>query len=191
MQDISYYDWDAHMRATKAEEAGQIMKLRCAQKASFQRPYVGGIDDTFLITSRISYGPLSNGPEQLCLFGFRELHCSLWWASKTEDCLHPWTESKTMIVPPGCCTIQGFTDGIWNIDERIMILLTSGNIAARWFALATAPWIMINGENVAWQNTPTHEIGNSRQIMLRGSNCCLACAIDQADRVPGKWIIIL
>ena len=46
-QDLNSYDWDVNMPAIKAEQAGQVTTACCAQKASFQRPYVGSLSNSF------------------------------------------------------------------------------------------------------------------------------------------------
>jgi hypothetical protein len=59
--------------------------------------------------------------------------------------------------------------------------MTSGNKAARWRALIT----------IAYLRDKAGEDGEEENVLLRTTDCCIGCAIDQAYSQEGNWFVIL
>ena len=90
-------------------------------------------------------------------------------------------------MPEGCVTLGGYGNHLEDTDERILVYLTANSAGARWMALLTIPYIGFTG-SPAYQGSEPEPI---TQFLLRGDDCCLQCAIDQAAVQPGKWYVIL
>lgn len=167
----------------RAESCGQAASLRCSEKVSLETPYCGEGDDVFLVCARFRRG--SSLPKQNPIYriGYKRLQRCLWQAQLSRRCSHGSQSGREISLGMDIATIAGFGNYLTETDERILIYLTAHSIGARWLALATAPWIRIDGDN--------DEVEYERQIFLRGNDCCLPCAIDQVAAQPGKWFIIL
>ena len=91
---------------------------------------------------------------------------------------------KDIRLAVGCATVAGFGNYLEETEERVLICLTAHSVGARWLAIATIPWVSIDGDSDV-------ENPGCRQILLRRNDCCLQCAIDEAASQTGKWFIIL
>ena len=121
-------------------------------------------------------------------FSYRDMHNLLWLTFPTTDCHHSQrTQLKPVKLGPDAAVILGWkndfehsTNGYELLPERILIFLTRGDAAVRWFAVRQAV--------TDSKNTRLHA---RRHVMLRRENCCETCALEQAAAIPLRWILIL
>ncbi|MCJ1262295.1 hypothetical protein MMC22_002165 [Lobaria immixta] len=168
----------------RVESCEQTASLRCAEAVTLENPYCGEGEEVFIVCARFRLYRGVSGQPTMVRIGYKELQRSLWGARASKRCSHGSRSRDEVTLSMGCATISGFGRYLYETDERILITLTAGSIGARWLALTTLPSCSIMDEE-------EEEDEGTRQILLRGNDCCLQCAIDQAAAQPGKWIIIL
>ena len=155
------------------------------RSGSIRKPYCGEGEEVFMVCARFRLHRGVSGQPTTVQIGYKELQRSLWGARASKSC-SPGSRSRDEVtLSLGCATISGFGRYLDETDERILITLTAGSIGARWLALTTFRSCCIRDEEEEDDDLGT------RQILLRGNDCCLQCAIDQAAAQPGKWFIIL
>ena len=183
--------WDIHndyldfqSDPERAESCGQASSLRCAEKVTLDSPYCGEGNDVFVVCARLRVHRATPHQRPVHPVGYKSLQRSLWWAELSKGCSHGSRAGKDVKLAIGCATIAGFGNYLKDTEEWILIYLTAHSVGARWLALVTVQWITVCNDE------ETSVLG-SRQILLRGSDCCYQCAIDQAAAQPGKWFIIL
>lgn len=167
----------------RAEACGQTASLHCAEKVTMESPYCGEGGDMFVVCARLRLHKAVPNQKPIQRVGYKSLQKYLWWARVSEPCHHGSRMREDVELAVGCATIAGFGNYLEDISERIIIYLTAHNVGARWLALATVPWLTMTGCE--------EEEPDTRQILLRGNDCCFQCAIDQAAAQAGKWYIIL
>ena len=170
----------------KAELHGEPSRLRCARKVTFGSPYVGDSSQVFVVNCRLRLTTDTPHTVSILQVGFKRLHASLWWTRKATRCSHGSSKNETVTMSPSCCTVEGFGNYLHDTSERIIACLTAQCAAARWLALVAFPWTSFLGTDE--EDT---EMSYSRQILLRGQDCCFQCAINQAASQTGRWLIVL
>ena len=104
--------------------------------------------------------------------GYRELHKAIWPARKTVGCVCSSELPATFELPAGCGALVVRCDDDFDFcEENLVLCLTGGDAVARWRAL------------IANHGGAT--------MLLRGKQCCLACAMEQASKISGKCHLIL
>lgn len=118
---------------------------------------------------------------------YRALHDNLWNTYRAPPCTHKdlhrseWPQEHSLGID--VATAAG--NWSWFIEEqnprqktkvlqRIVILLVKGDARARWLAVGVA-----------------FESKRLRHTMLRGFDCCEACAVQAAAAKEGKWFVII
>ncbi|KAI9890678.1 MAG: hypothetical protein M1814_003747 [Vezdaea aestivalis] len=120
--------------------------------------------------------------------GYRALHERLWEALNTVQCPHysdgTLPSVQRAVLSPDAATVTSLfqatrerEDGSRGgnsasdpaIPERILIVLVKGDARARWLAL----------------------VQSERAVMLRTSDCCEDCALEQTSMYPGYWTLII
>ena len=167
-----------------AESCGQSTSLRCSEKVTFDSPYCGEGDDVFVVCARLRLHKAVQNQGSVVRIGYKELETYLWWAQISKHCFHGSRIRDDIKLAVGCATVAGFGNYLEDIDERIIIYHTAHSPGARWLALATIPCTSLTGD-------VEPEDKGSRQILLRGNECCFQCTIDRAASKSGKWYIIL
>ena len=167
----------------RAESCGQSTSLRCPEKITMDSPYCGEGGDCFLVSARFRIHNAIPNQKPLHRVGYKALQKYLWWAQLSKACSHGSQMRKDIKLGIDCATIKGFGNYLEDTEERILIYLTAHSVGARWLALATIQRISVGMYEV--------EALGSRQMLLRVTDCCFQCAIDQAAAQPGKWFIIL
>ena len=109
-------------------------------------------------------------------------HEALWGTLKTTPCPHPDGDGKTLPLDLGAVTVAGLTwangDGQAHATNRICICLVKGDARAR--------WLVVHGL------MPNNDMGAlSRQVLLRGDDCCEDCAVRFASAMKGNWLVVL
>jgi hypothetical protein len=185
------FDWQ------REEEAGMTATLRCANTIFCRRPLYGERRDNFVVTLRLCSEFEEKGKIFTRRTGYAELFSALWTARRSTPCPHHHhslskDEHHGFELPPGCSTVSSFGDqenlvlddeaeGDEFLDnQRVVICLTANNTIARWRALIAIAHSRLN-----------RSLSKSRNVLLRGSDCCLKCVIDQTAAFPGKWFIVL
>ena len=130
-----------------------------------------------------------DGPWQETL-GCRQMYDVLWHAFLTGPCDHPMDQKDPLSVTlsPSVAIVAGW--GFSNHDSndfgahgyRVFVLLTRGDPGIRWLALKQAVQSKILQHN---------SIIFSRDIVLRTTDCCDACAIEQATAMQNHTVLIL
>ena len=167
----------------RAEICGQMTSLHCSEKVTLENPYCGEGDDVFVVSARLrQHRPIPKQRPAHCI-GYKELEGYLWWAQLSQRCSHGSRASEKIKLGMDCATVAGFGNYLEDTTERILIFQTAHSIGARWLALAALPWLSVSGDDES-------ELHGCRQILLRGDDCCLQCAIDQAAAHRGEWFII-
>ena len=164
----------------RAESCGQKAYLRCTEKITLDSPYCGEGEDVFCVIARFRINRTVAKQRPFKLVGYKELQKCLWWAQLSKSCSHGDRKSEEVKLAMGCATVSGFGHHL-DAEERILIWLTAHSKGARWLALTTIPWVSV------WADEELF----SRQILLRKSDCCFQCVIDQAAGESGKWFIVL
>jgi hypothetical protein len=112
----------------------------------------------------------------------QQAHFGIW---RTVPCQHTRQEDVEISLRPENCTVRGFS---WcceiGISAQVAISLVYGNPRSRWLAVFS---ILIDEahENLG------HPDSLERCVLLRCRSCCVNCAIDQANRRQGNWLVIL
>ncbi|KAL8947809.1 MAG: hypothetical protein Q9222_005948 [Ikaeria aurantiellina] len=183
--------WDSGQRVfqmmtdpRRAESCGDATSLHCAEKIIVDTPYCGEGENVFVVSARFRLPHGGQSHRTIHRVGYRELHTCLWWAQSSSPCSHRSRTTNSVSLALGCATVAGFGNDLNDTDERILIFLTAYNSGARWFALATLPWLSVLGDE---EDTG----GDSRQLLLRHNDTCYQCLIHQAASRPGRWYLIL
>ena len=167
-----------------AAAGGYAASLRCAEKVTVDSPYCGEGDDVFVVCARLRIHRAIPKQNPVQRVGYKELQRHLWWTQLSKGCSHRSQMHKDIRLAVGCATVAGFGNYLEGIEERILVCLTAHSVGARWLAIATMPWVTMTGDSEAENPGP-------RQILLRRSDCCFQCAIDEAAAQTGYWFIIL
>ena len=129
--------------------------------------------ESFVIRTSISHEVKFQMFQACRRTGSRELYRALWPARKTAGC-----ECRVKLLPPtvelptGCgALVVRCDDDFDSCVENLILCLTGGDSIARWRAL-----IAYHGD---------------ANVLLRGKDCCLTCAVEQASKLPGKCHLIL
>ena len=183
IKDNAYDFFDFKTDPQRAESCGQVASLRCTEKVTMDSPYCGEGEDFFLVSARLRLHSAIPNQKPVHRVGYKALQRYLWWAQLSKACSHGGQKRKDVKLGMDCATINGFGNYLDDTDERILIYLTAHSVGARWLALASIQWIRIGVHE--------QEASGSRQMLLRATDCCFQCAIDQAAAQPGKWFIIL
>jgi hypothetical protein len=158
---------------------GEEASFQCASAAFFDRPLIGEAHDSFVVNLRMVTE--QQGLRHTRRTGYRELCAALWTTLPTSPCSHPSRDTYKQTLPANCVSISGENTDRSEIDARLVICLTSGNKAARWRALVT----------IAHRRDEKGSVGVSENVLLRGKDCCIKCAINQAYEKAGNWFVIL
>ncbi|RDW73729.1 hypothetical protein BP5796_07171 [Coleophoma crateriformis] len=157
---------------------------RCERKVLRRSEFYSSRQKEFWLGIGLTMNSSSKGANEY-LTSYRELHEALWEVETLEAglCEHPNKYLDTARLGIGVATFYGdsFHEGTWEgpkvanmaAHQRICICLVRGDQRARWKAVNL------------FSDEPT------RQVMLRGENCCDNCALDAVVKMPGRWILIL
>ena len=126
--------------------------------------------------------------------GHAQMFYMLWQIFSTTKCSHRIGVAATPLkLGPGAASVLG-----WNISpqsrdqdqlaERVLIYLTRGDSGMRWCAIKQA---ILNFRNFRNSGHSAMSSSDTREIMLRGGECCDQCALEQTAARTGKWILIL
>lgn len=187
--------------AWKVEQTvGGEESLRCANTVYHDRPFCGDQRGCFLVTLRLNannppgpdsehrrytgFSNMSQREVESRRCGYRELFASLWGVRRSQSCEH---ESSAIKLPLSCASVSGFGDLQMSMSElkqtaRIIVCLTAHNSSARWRAL-----LAIHANRFVF--SPPYEAVDN--VLLRGKDCCLQCAVNQALVQPSHWFVIL
>ena len=146
------------------------------QTVDFRTPLVGERGDSFLVTIRLKAE--EPHPVGSCTMrtGYRQMWRMLWQTHHTDHCKHPRVKLDTLRVRPGWIARRAFYPQVFEAKEQYRVCRTAGSSARRWIALLSAP---------------TYG-GEERQLVrLRGSKCCIQCALNQTETREGTWCLIL
>ena len=113
--------------------------------------------------------------------GYEAMHDWRWEALITPPriCQHGYNANKTSSLGPDAIAVAAI-DGLSLREvpeEKIVVLLTSGDRRLRWLALKS-----YTGAVSAFQR---------RSVMLRGLDCCATCALEHVSSLPGRWFLAL
>ena len=104
--------------------------------------------------------------------GYKELYKALWLARTIVDCECSSKLPATLELPAGCGALVVRCDDDFDFcEENLVLCLTGGNAVARWRALIASH--------------------GGATVLLRGKQCCLTCAMEQAFKIRGKCHLIL
>ena len=146
------------------------------------RSLCGERSDAFVVNLRIVLQ--RNNAEDVRRTGYRELAWALWIVTKTRSCQHSRRAPADLDLPVGCAGVSGFWE--WDhedLNERVVVALTAGNSSARWRALVAAA----HGR----YRDPPSSVPHLKHILLRGPECCMSCALDEALTKDGRCLLIL
>lgn len=140
---------------------------------------IGDRDRSFLATLRLRTAYTGfNFKEYSSLVrrtGYREFWKALWLTKRTSSCQHPASKDEKLKLEPGWAAVSGFGDQDNPAGQgSLQIALTAGSSAARWRTLIS---LLFHAESV--------------RVVLRGPDCCLACAAQQAATNSGTTFLVL
>lgn len=172
----------------RVDSGGDVASLRCADKVAYGRPLYGERRDSFVVTLR--FDSESHSRTYTRRAGYYELFTALWTVCKTKPCEHAYGTKDALTLPPGCSTVCSFGDQDGLVDdstdlefmdhERVVICLTAHSSAARWRALIAIAHSRVSGD-----------LDSSRRVLLRSSDCCFKCTVDQTSTSTEKWFVVL
>ncbi|KAL2060836.1 hypothetical protein VTL71DRAFT_8888 [Oculimacula yallundae] len=166
------FDWQ------RINSAGDKIRLSCANDVVLGRAMYGEHRDTFIVSLRMIY----QDRDTTCIrrVGYYELYSALWMVQKTTSCNHSSQSQSEVVLPSGSLTISGFNDfELPDYHERLRVCMTANQDIARWRVLLA----IVSGRRQAGQK--------DEYVMLRGDDCCLKCALDQASLRPNPCILVL
>lgn len=148
---------------------------------------VGERGDSFVVTVQLKTKPMSrknvggvSGPTpNVHRTGYRQLWTALSPVRHTNPCSHDPTLPNTLSLSPGWSLIEGFAKDATLKLRKWNMFATAANSAARWRALLSV------FQNQDFNST---QIQN---VVLRGPDCCLDCAMEQTSKQDGEWYLIL
>ena len=113
--------------------------------------------------------------------GYEAMHDWRWEALITPPriCQHGYSANKTSSLGPDAVAVAAI-DGLSlheAAEEKIVVLLTSGDRRLRWLALKS------------YTGAPLYD--QRRSVMLRGLDCCANCALEYVSSLPGLWFLAL
>jgi hypothetical protein len=176
----------------KEAGAGESITLGCKTPGTFGNALIGESRDSFSVTVQL-HASLSKDyaeegvvqrigrtGESVRRTGYNELHHALWMVHKSLPCEHQRLRNqKKVVLDPGCLAISGFNPAYYKEPLRKLIInLTADNTVARWRALLS--FLSLQGEGFDYF-----------PVFLRGEDCCLQCAIDQAFQELGGSYLVL
>jgi hypothetical protein len=181
------------------EQAGDVTTMRCSSPVLQGRPYYGERHDSFVVTLRFeeltntgkeslttTNSPVS--PSAIRRTGYMELFRSLWGVRVTQPCSHIQKRVQKFELPPNCITVAGFGDRDYTMSsehdrKRVLICLTAENTKSRWRTLIAIGYIETFRDirKRDWY----------RRILLRYSNCCFQCTLEQVQQMTGRWFVVL
>jgi hypothetical protein len=177
------------------EGPGSDATLRCASVVQYASPYYGERQDSFVVTLRLIN--TDGGRNFTRRTGYFELFKSIWCLKHTIRCSHDVSKANTLKLEPGYVTVSGFGDNSaeqtgesqhgsdvsfdvdYETNPRVMICLTANDPTARWRALISILTVAEHGPK------------SRRAVLLRGSDCCFQCAVDQVSDIRTKWYVVL
>lgn len=149
------------------------------------RPLCGERADSFVVSLRVvrqAHQSTADSTDEVRRTGYRELAWALWMVTKASACQHSPRIPKDLDLPVGCAGVAGFWE--WDatdLDERAVIALTANCPAARWRALVAA----------ARGRYRSSSSSLLKHVLLRGPDCCIECALNQALIKDGRVLLIL
>lgn len=166
------FDWQ------RVNSAGDKIGLSCANDVVLGRVIYGEHRDAFIVSLRMIY----QDRDVTCIrrVGYYELYSALWMVQKTTSCNHASQLQSEVVLPLGSLTISGFNDlELPDYHERLKVCLTADQDIARWRVLLA----IVSARRNAGQK--------DEYVMLRGNDCCLECALDQASLRSEPCILVL
>ncbi|PKX99532.1 uncharacterized protein P174DRAFT_361822 [Aspergillus novofumigatus IBT 16806] len=168
-----------------SERSGATINGLWDNGAMFVNPMVGENNHSFVVTLGIvsRTGPESTPGTTIRRTGYRELFNAMSGVMKTIDCSHSVINDQPVTLQPGWAASMDINDisPPPPVHEKIVILLTARNRAARWRALIGVSMLLLQH-----RGTP-----GARRTMLRSPGCCLRCAVEQTVLEDGLWWLIL
>ena len=175
----------------KVGSSGDIAHLKCMIPVKRGTPLIGESGDSFVITLRLLHkdaaeleppGKVDNTKKMMVDIirrsGYNELWSALWMVQKTMPCQHPSRPGEEITLEPGWNTLAGYGDhGTLEEFGRVKICLTAGSASARWRALLSIA---------------EHRGIGEEAVILRGSDCCFKCAVEQAavQSTDGCYVVL-
>ncbi|KAH7350712.1 hypothetical protein BKA65DRAFT_498851 [Rhexocercosporidium sp. MPI-PUGE-AT-0058] len=157
---------------------------KCTLRTKFLDAWCGELGDSFVVTLRIL--TLSPVPTERLDFvretGYRELFLANWSVRPTRTCQHSVHEMSTLKLQAGCAARDFITDHELTTHlqkHRVVVVITANNPAARWQTLAA----------IARERQHAHyeSYAYKRMILLRDSDCCYQCALDQCLQMDYQY----
>lgn len=168
-----YHHWES--QATPGTEISLCNK----SPVQYSKPFCGERGDSFLVSLRLLHQLQDTEKPMVRRTGYNELSYALWPSQPTKPCTHVSKDSNKIILPPSCVAVSGFGDhGGVSLNTKVHICLTAGNKASRWRALLAIA-------------ACSDDKNSYMAVLLKGLDCCLRCAVDQALAVPGKCFLVL
>lgn len=179
----SFALWDVDSDSFPSQTIGKAndkISLSCSERVRFVDPIIGENGDSFVLGLRLQIQHnASDNNSRILRTNYSRLFCGLWILQNTKiACTHPVRKKNQVALPPGSVAFEGSPLTAANSKDgyaRFLICLTDNSAAARWRALVDVLEISDRG---------------FPQVLLRGPDCCLQCAIDQVSGAGNKWYLI-
>ncbi|KAI9698462.1 MAG: hypothetical protein M1836_004043 [Candelina mexicana] len=165
------------------EPPGSSSTLRCIERLIGPKQFVAVVKDSFQVVQILQDEPQKVhqhivARQYYMRLGFRDMFEACQKSHHLVPCEHPRSDGRTVVLPPGACTVRTFPFGDMSTPRiRTALGLTAGVPAARWAFLVHAVHIKRDID--------------SFQVFLRGQDCCYKCAVEQACKHEGRSVVVL
>jgi hypothetical protein len=179
VRDELNHDGYGEYRAAVVMDRGVTFEPRCIQDTLKRIEYYGTTRNDFRLSIRhtIQNREIVKDRQRASFDvhrAYRAFHERLWHSLTAPACDH-YDEESQIQLPMGVTT--GSALG-WDEDNkvasekipgRVFVALSKGDSSTRWLAVAMS----------------------QRNTVIRGASTCVACAIDYATSLPGKWLVVI
>lgn len=157
---------------------GQEVSVRSLASIDYELDVVGEEENSLILNVRFKLH--KSGPVDVVVqrTGYRKMANTLWLVNMAQPCLHNYEFMDKIELDLAWKALIDFTDEelARPVSTSRYLYRTVGSTAARWRALV-----------VLLAHPPRAE----EQIMLRTSECCFQCAINQTCAQVGRWSLVL
>jgi hypothetical protein len=155
--------------------------LTVTSKSKISNPvgcFIVGLQIGYYVPSTL-HSPDEPEEKRTALTGYKDLFNALAPVHKTQSCEHDPTIPVNLKLGNDAIIVAGYNGHFSSSppalqSARIWICPTIGNQSSRWYTL----W-WLNQQNFVKCNA-----------MLRGRDCCVGCAFEQASSKKGMWCVV-
>ncbi len=150
------------------DRAGDVAALKCLNITTKPRLFVGSHGCVFEASLELDGSREFGGKTTFVVLGYRRLATIRWGVDLLPNCLHRRRSDEELTLPENTYTFIGYGSNPSPSPNAVYAGLTAGDSTARW--LLMEPTCISNKRSSRWYD-------RNRAPLLRGDNCCFACAV--------------